>query len=289
MARIDIPSGCIEYVDQGSGEPVVLLHSSGASSAQWRALTQRLAPDYRVIAPDLYGYGASSAWGGRSAFSLAQEAAFVIALLGRLGQPAHLVGHSYGGAVALHVARTRGDLVRGLTVIEPVAFHLLRGGSDRDLAALREIEGVTAGVGRALASGDYDAGYRGFVDYWSGSGTWAGIPMAKRVTLAPQLAKVALDFHATLHEPATLDDFRMLAVPTLVMQGACTKSPTHCICERLATALPEASLMTIPGAGHMLPLTHREQVNDLVMAHIEGLATVSEGAGGEGGRLALFQ
>ena len=54
------------------------------------------------------------------------------ALLGRLDQPAHLVGHTCGGAVALSVARNRSDLLRSLTVVEPVAFHLLRGGGASD-------------------------------------------------------------------------------------------------------------------------------------------------------------
>lgn len=281
MSRIEISGSSIEYGEQGSGEPVMLLHSSGASSAQWRALIDRLSSRFRVIAPDLYGYGASSNWSGRSTFTLDDEAALVVALLGRLDQPAHLVGHSYGGAVALNVARTRGALLRSLTVIEPVAFHLLRGGDAADAAALREILDVTAMVVRALACGEYGDGYGRFVDYWGGSGTWAGIPAAKRQALAPQLAKVALDFHATLHDPATIDEFRMLAVPTLVLQGACTNLPTQRICARLAAALPEACMKTVGGAGHMLPLTHRKEVNDLIVSHLENSMATRGGRGRE--------
>jgi pimeloyl-ACP methyl ester carboxylesterase len=277
MPRINIQGAVIEYVEQGSGEPVMLLHSSGSSGAQWRALIERLSSRFRVIAPDLYGYGASANWSGSSVFSLDQEAALVLALLGRVDEPAHLVGHSYGGAVALNIARTRGDLVRSLSVIEPVAFHLLRGGAPLDDAALQEITDITATVVRALACGDYAGGYGDFVDYWSGGGTWAAIPAAKREALAPQLRKVALDFHATLHEPATIDQFRMMAVPTLVLQGALTKLPTQRICERLFAALPEARMTTISGAGHMLPISHRTEVNDLIVAQLEecSLASVS--------------
>jgi pimeloyl-ACP methyl ester carboxylesterase len=277
MSRIEIHGDGIEYVEQGSGEPVMLLHSSGSSSGQWRALIERLSSRFHVIAPDLYGYGASANWSGASAFSLAQEADPVLTLLGRLEQPVHLVGHSYGGAVALHVARTRGDLVRSLTVIEPVAFHLLRGRAASDDPALLEIREITAAVVRALACGDYAGGYGEFVDYWSGRGTWDAIPLAKRQALAPQLRKVALDFHATLQEPATIDEFRMMAVPTLVMQGARTKLPTQRICERLATTLPEASMTTINAAGHMLPITHRDAVNDVIVAQLEEFCAASAG------------
>ena len=272
MSRIELYGGSVEYVDQGSGEPVVLLHSSGSSSAQWRGLIERLSSRFRVIAPDLYGYGTSSNWSGREIFSLEHEAALVHAVLGRLGQPAHLVGHSYGGAVALNIARTRGDLLRSLIVIEPVAFHLLRGGGANDAMALSEISDIADMIVRSLACGDYAGGYGRFVDYWSGSGTWAGIPAAKRDALAAQLPKVALDFRATLHEPATIDEFRMMAVPTLILRGANTVLPTQRICERLADALPEARMTTINGAGHMLPMTHRDEVNDLVFAQFEETA-----------------
>src|SRR6185503_3141479 len=66
---------------------------------------------------------------------LGQEAALVRALLDRYDGPAHLVGHSYGGAVALNVAHSRGAMLRSLTLIEPVAFHLLRDGNEAASAA----------------------------------------------------------------------------------------------------------------------------------------------------------
>jgi pimeloyl-ACP methyl ester carboxylesterase len=268
MPRIEIYGSGFEVHEQGSGEPVVLLHASGSSNAQWRALIEQLSPRYRVIAPDLYGYGASANWPGRGVFCLGHEAAVVRALLDRIDEPSHLVGHSYGGAVALNVARSRGELLRSLTVIEPAAFHLLREGDETDAAALREISAIADTVAHALACGEYTAGFGRFVDYWSGPGAWAGIPAAKRDALAARLSKVALDFHATLNEPTRLEDFGALTVATLVVQGACSPLPTRRICERLAAVLPEAQSKTIEGAGHMAPVTHRDEVNCLIAAHL---------------------
>jgi pimeloyl-ACP methyl ester carboxylesterase len=261
MPSLEVSGSRVEYLEQGSGEPVVLLHSSGASGAQWRALAERLSTRYRVIAPDLYGYGATAHWPGRGVFSLAHEAEIVHAMLGRVGEPAHLVGHSYGGAVALYVARLRSDLLRSLTVIEPVAFHLLK---DRS-----EIIEVAERIARALACGDYLGGFGSFTDYWSGAGSWDTVPAAKRDAMAARLAKVALDFHATLSEPARAEDFRMLALPTLLVKGTCSPLPTRRICELLSRVLPESQLATIEGAGHMAPLTHRERVNALIGAHLD--------------------
>jgi pimeloyl-ACP methyl ester carboxylesterase len=264
MPSIDICASQVHYLEQGSGAPVVLLHSSASSGAQWRALMQQLM-GYRVLAPDLYGYGVTCQWGGRGAFRLEHEAQIVHALAGRCGAPIHLVGHSFGGAVALHVARTRPDLLASLTVIEPVAFHLLKG-FDQD--ALAEITAVAAGVCRALGSGDYFEGIAAFVNYWSGPGAWAGVPEDRRAGLAVRLAKVALDFQATLNEPAALDDFAAMTLPTLIVQGTTSPRPTRRICELLAGVLPDAQLMKVEGAGHMAPLTHRDAVNGLIAAHL---------------------
>jgi pimeloyl-ACP methyl ester carboxylesterase len=244
---------------------VVLLHSSASSGGQWHALTQKLA-GYRVMAPDLIGYGNTPHWAGRGAFRLEHEAGMVLSLAGRCGEPVHLVGHSFGGAVALHVARTRPDLLASLTVIEPVAFHLLK---DCDPDAFCEIATVAGRVRAALGNGDYFGGIGGFVDYWSGPGAWSGVPEDKRPGLASTLAKVALDFEATFNEPAALAGFAAMTVPALVIQGTASPRPTRRICELLAGVLPDAQLATVDGAGHMAPLTHREAVNQLVAAHID--------------------
>jgi pimeloyl-ACP methyl ester carboxylesterase len=246
---------------------IVLLHCSGSSGAQWRALATRLGARYQVLAPDLIGYGKAAPWSGGE-FRLAHEAAAVRSLIGRMGEPVHLVGHSYGGAVALHMARTRPELLRSLTLIEPSAFHLLRNGDPTDVAALREIIAVAAAATAALAVGDYCEGFGRFVDYWSGPGSWADMPSEKRAAFAPQLAKVVLDFHALLSEPAEIEDVLDIALPTLLVQGGCTTLPARCVSARLRMALPEATFRVVRGAGHMLPITHRDQVNDLIAAQI---------------------
>ena len=246
---------------------VVLLHCSGSSGAQWRALISQLGARDHVVAPDLIGYGASAPWsGGR--FRLPCEAAPVRSLMGRLDEPVHLVGHSYGGAVALHLARTRPERVRSLTLVEPSAFHLLRDGEAMDAVALMEIVEVAVEVRLALAAGELAAGFGRFVDYWSGPGSWAATPPEKRAAFAPQLAKVALDFDALLGDPAGLEDVRELGLPTLIVQGGATRLPSRCVCSLLRAAMPQAKFEVVPDAGHMLAITHRDRVNALIADHI---------------------
>lgn len=267
MSILQVSGSRVEYLELGSGDPVVLLHSAGSSATQWRALAERLSERYRVIAPDLYGYGGTAHWPGGRPFHLECEAEIVFALLQRVSERAHLVGHSYGGAVALHVAGLRRDLLRSLTLIEPVAFHLLKG---TDAAALAEITQVAETVSRAVTCGEYVAGFERFVDYWtSPAAAAAEVPAYKRYAMAARLPKIALDFHATLNEPTRLEDFRLMTVPTLLLHGTSSPRPTRRICELLERILPEVHLKTVDGAGHMAPVTHRDQVNAMVIAHLD--------------------
>ena len=269
MPALDIGGMRVEFLEQGAGEPVILLHSSAGSSAQWRSLAGRLSDRFRVLAPDLYGYGASAMWQGET-FSLADEARIVGALVQRAGGAAHVVGHSYGGAVALHYALRHGASVLSLALIEPVAFHLLRENEATDAAAYAEIAAVAARVQRAFIDGDTEGGMARFVDYWSGPGAWATIPVAKRPALAARLRKVGLDFRAAFEEPTRLQDCWPLFMPTLLVQGGASPLPTRRVCGQLARVVHDARLEVVEGAGHMLPLTHAERVNAIVAGHLDG-------------------
>jgi pimeloyl-ACP methyl ester carboxylesterase len=269
LATIELNGQRVEYFEQGAGEPVVLLHSTGASGSQWRRLAAELSDRFRVIAPDLCGYGGTGPWQGKGEISLAAEAAMVAALIERLSEPVHLVGHSFGGAVALRLAQSRPELLKSLALIEPVAFHLLRAGDAIDAEAFDEISQVAAGVARAVACGDFQGGFGRFVDYWSGEGAWAAVPEEKHGAMALRLGKVSLDFWSALNDPARLGDLAKLDLPTLVIRGGTSPLPVRRIAWHLGRTLPRVQLETIEHAGHMAPLSHAADVNALIAAHLE--------------------
>ena len=254
----------------GEGERVALVHASASSGAQWRGLRRRLEPAFRVIAPDLFGYGGTDPWPGHRPITLADEAALVGTALGDDQAPVHLVGHSYGGAVALRFAIAHPDRVLSLTLIEPVAFHLLREGSGFARACLGEIEQLAATVLRGLATGNCAAAMTSFVDYWNGPGAWGRFDPRRKAGCAATCARLALNFHAALSEPMPLYAFRRLRMPTLLLQGDRSPEPVREVTRLLGRTLPEARLTSIPGAGHMLPLTHAALVEPMIEAHLLG-------------------
>jgi pimeloyl-ACP methyl ester carboxylesterase len=259
----------IAYTESGQGEDtVVLLHCSASSSAQWRTLSGVLEQDFRVLAPDFYGYGESAAWPGHRSLTLAQEVATIVALIEHFEKPVHLVGHSYGGAVALKVALSDAVQLQSLTLIEPVAFHLLHTQHVEDTDLLDEVLGIGEAVTSAVASGDYHHGMQRFIDYWNGDGVWSQFTDEKRAALARHSSRVALDFWSTTTEETTLDACTRLGVPTLILCGEHTPAPTRRITVLLEKTIPTACQQTIAGAGHMAPLTHADVVNTAIVEHL---------------------
>jgi pimeloyl-ACP methyl ester carboxylesterase len=119
----------------GEGEPVLLIHGTTALAGEMWSPQRVLSDQYRLLVPDRRGYGASPP-GRRVDLSAEVED-----LTGLLGDGAHLVGFSYGGALALLVAARRPDLVRSLAVIEPPVFRVARGhpAVDRVIAATQAL------------------------------------------------------------------------------------------------------------------------------------------------------
>ena len=152
--------------------PVIALHCSGAGAGQWRQLGEVLGPRYQLTAPEHFGCDRTGPWTGMHAFTLADEAARTIELIDRSERKVHLVGHSYGGGVALHAALARPGRVASLTLYEPSAFHLLKAMGARGAGALAEILAVAARTADGVISGDYRGVAASFVDYWGGRGAW---------------------------------------------------------------------------------------------------------------------
>lgn len=254
---------------EAPAEPVLLLHCSASSGKQWDELAGALGNRYRTYAPDLHGYGAAQPWSGPGPLKLSAEAGLAAAALPAEAGDVHVVGHSYGGAVALRFAVEQPRRVKSLTLIEPVAFHTLREAGARDRCLLDSVQRLAASVIKAMVTGDYHAAMQRFVDYWSGAGAWDRAWPETRQWLSRHAPKVVLDFHAAVNERAALDTYRRrFTFPIRIMRGELSPEPTRRIAELLSDRIPAASLTTIPGAGHMLPLTHPEPVTAAVFNQI---------------------
>jgi lipase len=263
--RFQTKEGDRFYRESGDREPIVLLHCSAGSSGAWVPVMKHLGQDYRVLAPDLLGYGRSAAWPRDAVLAPDGELGVVEALLDVAGRPVHLVGHSYGGTVALSAARRFPRRVAGLTLIEPVALHLLRHAEDPD--GWREVAALAEHHLALVAEGQDAAAAEAFITYWMGPGGWQQMPDAARDGAVRSAAKVAAEWRLMLTAENDLEAIAGLDVPTLLICGAHTRRPARQVIEVLRRALPHAHHHEIADAGHMSPLSHTAAVAAAIRRH----------------------
>lgn len=253
------------FREAGNGPGVVCLHANASTSSQWRSLMDCLAPNFRVLAPDLYGSGQSPDWPSREVINLHDEAALIEPVLASAGAPLTLVGHSYGAALALIVALANPGRVAALVLYEPTLFALL----DAERAPPNEADGIRGAVTAASAALDHgqaDSAAQHFIDYWMGPGSWAMTAESRKPAIAAAVGNVRRWAHALLSEPTPLAAMRTLDMPVLFMLGKRSTVSAHGVARLLLGALPRVERLEFDKLGHMGPVTHPDQVN-LAIAH----------------------
>lgn len=214
---------------------VVLIHGSvGNGPATWGAV-QPLAERYELVVPNRGGYPPNPAL-GRIDF---EEQAVELAAL--LGDGAHLVGHSYGGVIALLIAARHPGSVRSLTVSEPPAFGVARGKP--------EVEKVVADLDALFAHGpDEPAAFLG--EFLAVVGSEIKLPDP----LPPELeqgARALMAERPPWEAEIQLDGLAAAPFPKLVVSGA-HNSAFDAVCDVLEERLA-AERAVLPGAGHSIP------------------------------------
>jgi pimeloyl-ACP methyl ester carboxylesterase len=239
-------------------ETLICLHCSASSGRQWAALAASLDEQLNVLVPDLIGYAGQAPWPAQAKVSLDDEADALAALIESHPGGVHLLGHSYGGAVALQVAMRWPGRIKSLTLYEPVRFALLL--RDPEMAPLAyEVIRLARSV-QAAASTTPDAAAVRFVDYWSGAGAWDRLGGARQRPLARCMTKVGAEFGALIDDRAGPADYKRLTMPVRLLGGDQSPAPVLRILDRLEVLLPRADRVSLAGLGHMGPIQAPERI-----------------------------
>ena len=235
------------------GAPALLLHGQPGAGADWDDVARHLAPDLRCTAPDRPGYGSNPSPPG----GLVTNAEHVLGELDRGGiAQTLLIGHSYGGGVALTVAALAPHRVRGLVLLASIGPGSVTGW-DRLLAApvTGEVCAVAAWqltpwLARAhLAARRRMAGGTLLPGRWTNWQTWGDARYAHGAAWRTFLTEQR-DF---VTGTAALDDVvDRVTAPTLILADPGDTLVPVATAYALRDRLPSASLLLVPGAGHSL-------------------------------------
>lgn len=267
MPRVDCSGRSVSFTDSGNGAPIVLLPPGASPASAWRRVVEALGTNYRSIAINPAGYGDTEPVSAGASLTVDDEASAVLAVLSGVTGKVHLVGHSYGGVIALQLALTAPERFATLTLFEPAPYAILADAGEPDLAAAVErlnyayIEDVEAGrTEKALAT---------YIDHYNGRpGTWSDLGEKARAKLLAVADNVSAGLSASHGNRYRLTDYAGISIPTRVAAGSVT-DPVHArLSELIARAIVGTELEHMPGAGHMLSLTHPSETAAIILRHI---------------------
>ena len=231
---------------------VLALHCTLAHSGAWRGLADEMGDEVTLITPDMLSHGRSPDWDGQGDFQDRSVAAVAHLLDG----PMDVIGHSFGGTLALRLALAYPDRVRSLTMIEPVLFTVA--GLDNP-QILADHDAEVAPFVDACEAGDYALAARVFNRMWGeGGARWFDLPertraaMIRSITVVPATSPAVYDDHAGMMVPGVLDRVTM---PAMLLRGSRAQPVIDVVNAGMTRRLPDAENVMVEGAGHMLPIS----------------------------------
>lgn len=246
----------------GTAPAIVLLHATLSSSEQLLPIARRLSDEAHVVLVDRRGSG-GSVMERPAPVDVARHVADVVAVLDALGvERAALVGHSFGGVVAIETAIGFPARVTSVVAWEPPFMPLAPAAVRRGMARIGDA------VAAAYAAGGSEPAARLFLEAVSGDGAWDRLHPRQRKAIGRAgtgaLADVAMG-------GLTPDGLGGITVPTLILTGAASEPFYRPIADALADRIGAAARRNdLPGMRHMAPITDPAPIADLVLEQVAG-------------------
>lgn len=237
----------ISFWESGSGLPLLLVHGTTADHRRWSAISQQLEKHFTVFAMDRRGRGGSS---DSPVYNIMREAEDVAAVLKSIGEPAVVLGHSYGAICALEAALLSGSVRRLILYEPPIPTGLAMyppGVPDRMQALIDKGElesALEVFMREVVRMPEHDLE------------TYRQLPMWKvRIQLAPTIPRELVIDRMYSFDPGK---FANLQVPTMLLLGGDSPPLFRKATETVNSAIPNCSVVNLPGQQHIAMDTNPE-------------------------------
>jgi pimeloyl-ACP methyl ester carboxylesterase len=264
MKTVQVHGVSLATVDRGSGRPVLLVHAFPLDHSMWSAQIPAIAAQYRVIAPDLRGFGRSEVTPGT--VTMEQFADDLAGLLDALGvaEPVVYCGLSMGGYIGWQFYRKYASRLRGMILCDTRAIA----DTPEVRAARKEM------IDRVLAEGPEPVA-QAMIPKLLSSSTIASRPetvaAVHRMILANDRQGIAAAIRGMGERPDCTPLLAQIRCPCLVIVGKLDAISTLEEMRSIAAKIPGAKLVTIAGAGHLTPVEQPAQTTAAMEAFLGGL------------------
>ena len=267
---IDDVGGPVEYDDCGAGPTVVLVPGSCSTGAAWRPVIAAWEGQFRCVTTSLLGYGRTAERRTAADPCISHEAEALEAVIRKTGGPVHLVGHSFGGVVALAVALRNRVPLASLSIVEAPAVELLRESDEHQ--HYRAFRQMSEAYFADFENGNQEA-IASMIDFYGGAGTYASWPPRVRAYAVETTPVNILDWASAYDFALSETALAAIQIPTLVLRGGASHPAMQRANELLGTHIKGASLLTIAGAAHFMIATHAAEVARAVAHLVHGTRT----------------
>lgn len=246
----------IEYQESGEGPPILFIPGSYSTPAAWRPIQKHLPDCYRFVSFSLCGYGATPETRTWDDCGPEHHLDMLEAVANHIGEPCHLVGHSFGAAIAQAGVLAGKVEAKRMALFEANSIALLKESDRPELHD--EVQEMRRAFEQAYLDGEPDAAAR-IIDYWGGADTYATLPDAVRDYCRATTGANALDWHGWAEFAFPANEFTKLDIPVLLVRGGLSNEATVEIARMLVASLPDSRSHVVDGASHFLISTHAEQ------------------------------
>ena len=262
---IEEPHGRIDYDERGTGPTIVLAPGSCSTGAAWRPVIAAWHDQFRTVTTSLLGYGGTAERRTADDPDISQEAEILESVVRKAGGRVHLVGHSFGGLVALAVALRSQVSLASLVILEAPAPEVLRDRGEHQ--HYRQLRQMTDAYFSAFHGGNPEA-IAAMIDFYGGAGTYASWPPRVRAYAVETTPVNILDWASAYGFTISAASLAAVQIPTLVIRGGAGHPAVQRANALLSERMSGAELTTIDGAAHFMIATHPEEVGRLIARHV---------------------
>ena len=255
----------IDFEDRGSGPTLLFLPGSYSTKDAWRGILGSLRGSYRTITTSLPGYGGTDEVRDGNVSDMTEMLDFVVRVSEEIGEPFHIIGHSFGGQTAM--AATLFGAVTPLSMITFEGNPIYSIPNQGTFSWRQGVLELMDEFKRAIANEEQDAAAL-IIDFWGVPGFFASMPEAVQEFCRSTAYTNLLDWQSASGFNPEISDFAKISIPSTLVRGELANEAIVEITGLITAAMPDAGEKIVEGAGHFLISTHSKQCAEIIDQHM---------------------